>query len=131
MRVVLDTNIIISAILLPTSTPATVVEIVLQDHRLVLTEWIIGELREVVARKRPDLVPPLETFLRSIDYELATPGETSTLISDPDDQPILDAAIAGVVDVIVTGDKHFLALEIGSPRIVTARAFIEAYADPG
>lgn len=112
MRVLLDTNIIISALLFRSSTPSTVVEIVLQDHRLVLTEWVIGELREVVERKRPDLLPALEAFLSSIDYELAGPGDTVVAISDPDDQPILDAATASAVDVIVTGDKHFLALDM-------------------
>lgn len=66
----------------------------LQDHRLVLTEWAITELREVVGRKRPDLLPALETFLSSIEYELARPDDTTVAISDPDDQPILDAATA-------------------------------------
>jgi len=130
MRVLLDTNIIISALLLRSSTPSTVVEVVLQDHRLVLTDWVIAELREVVGRKRSDLLPALETFLSSIDYELAGPGDTAVAISDPDDQPILDAATASAVDVIVTGDKHFLALDIETPRILTARAFVEAYVQP-
>ncbi|TAK69210.1 MAG: putative toxin-antitoxin system toxin component, PIN family [Actinomycetota bacterium] len=127
MRVLLDTNIIISALLFRSSTPSTVVEVVLQEHRLVRTEWVIAELREVVGRKRPDLVPALERFLSSIDYELVSPGDTAVAISDPDDQPILDAATASAVDVIVTGDKHFLTLNIETPLILTARAFVEAY----
>lgn len=128
MRVLVDTNIIISALLFPRSTPATAVEVVLQEHRLVLTEWVLSELREVVGRKRPDLLPVLEVFLESIDFELARPGEPSVPISDPDDQPIIDAAVASAVDVIVTGDKHFLTLKLESPRILTARGFIEEYA---
>jgi len=48
-------------------------------------------------------------------------------ISDPKDQPILDAAIAAAVDVIVSGDKHFLKLELDEPRIVTARGFLHEY----
>lgn len=61
----------------------------LDEHRLVLTDWIIDELNEVVGRKRPDLLPALEAFLAGIDYGLASPGDPSVPISDPDDQPIL------------------------------------------
>jgi hypothetical protein len=69
---------------------------------LVLTDWIIDELHEVVGRKRPDLLAALDAFLDGIDYELASLGDPSVPISDPDDQPILDAAVSGAVDVIVT-----------------------------
>lgn len=131
MRVLLDTNVVISALLFPSSTPATAVQLVLQEHQLVLTEWVLVELREVVARKRPDLLPPLERFLVSVDYEVAEPGASAVPISDPDDQPILDAAIATAVDVLVTGDKHFLALNVDSPQIMTARAFVDAYEGSG
>lgn len=83
-----------------------------------------------MGRKRPDLLPALEVFLTSIEYELASPGDTVVAISDPNDQPVVDAATASAVDVIVTGDKHFLTLDIEAPRILTARAFVEAYAEP-
>lgn len=125
MRVLLDTNILISALLFPRSAPAAVVETVLQEDRLVLTQWIIDELHEVIGRKRPDLLPALHAFLEAIDYELAQPGESTVAIFDPDDQPILDAAVANAVDVLVTGDKHFLRLEIGNPAIRTARQFLD------
>jgi putative PIN family toxin of toxin-antitoxin system len=129
IRVLVDTNVIISALLFPNSTPARVLARVLDEHRLVLTDWIISELHEVVGRKRPDLLDSLDEFLAGIDYELASPGPTSVPISDPADQPILDAAVTGAVDFIVTGDKAFLALGLDRPRILTARAFLEG--NPG
>jgi predicted nucleic acid-binding protein len=55
IRVLVDTNVVISALLLPNSTPARALALVLDEHRLVLTDWIIDELHEVVRRKRPDL----------------------------------------------------------------------------
>lgn len=127
-RVLVDTNVVISALLFPTSVPAKALALVLDRHRLVLTRWIIDELHEVVGRKRPDLLPALEGLLEGIDYELAEPGRPGVLISDPDDQPILDAAVAAAVDVIVTGDKHFLQLTLAPPRIVTAREFLNEFA---
>ncbi len=59
----------------------------LDKHRLVLTDWIVGELHEVVGGKRPDLLPALDAFLGGIDYEIAIPGGTRVPISDPYDQP--------------------------------------------
>jgi uncharacterized protein len=125
IRVLVDTNIVISALLFPNSTAAHALALVLDEHRLVLTDWIIAELHEVVARKRPDLLTALDAFLAGIDYELASPSETSVPISDPSDQPILDAAMAGAVEVIVTGDKAFLSLDLDRPHILTARAFLD------
>lgn len=75
IRVLVDTNVVISTLLFPNSTPAQALTLVLDEHRLVLTDWIIDELHEVVGRKRPDLLPALEAFLTGIDYELASPGD--------------------------------------------------------
>ncbi|HZK35615.1 MAG TPA: PIN domain-containing protein [Aeromicrobium sp.] len=98
------------------------------EHRLVLSRWVIDELHEVVERKWPDRGPALEGFFLALDYDLAEPGDPSVPISDPKDQPILDAAIAAAVDVIVSGDKHFLSLDLDRPQILTARGFLETYA---
>lgn len=127
IRVLVDTNVVISALLFPNSTPARALALVLDEHRLVLTDWIIDELHEVVGRKRPDLLTALDTFLAGIDYELASPGDPAVPISDPDDQPILDAGVGGSVDVIVTGDKAFLSVGLDRPRILTARDFLDWY----
>lgn len=128
IRVLVDTNIVISALLFPQSAPAQAMALVLDEQRLVLTDWIVDELHEVVGRKRPDLLVALDALLAGIDYELAAPGDRSVPIADPKDQPILDAAVAGDVDVIVTGDKVFLSLALERPRILTAREFLNAYA---
>jgi putative PIN family toxin of toxin-antitoxin system len=128
-RVLLDTNVIVSALLFPGSTPDRVLRLVLDEHDLVLTDWIIGELREVVLRKRPDLLPALEDLLTRIDPEIAPPGTSSVSVADPADQPILDAAVSAEVDVLVSGDKHFLSLALDRPSIVTARAFLDGFAD--
>ena len=127
IRVLVDTNVIISALLFPDSTPARAVALVLDEHQLVLTDWIIEELHQVIGRKRPDLLAALDTFMAGVDYELASPGGASVPISDPDDQTILDAAVAGAVDVFVTGDKTFLSLGLDRPRILTAWDFLDRY----
>lgn len=47
------------------------------------------------------------------------------LIRDAKDQPILNAAIVSDVDIILTGDKDFLCLEIDRPKCMTAAQFME------
>lgn len=53
-RVLLATNVLISVFLFPNSTPARVLALVLDEHLLVLSQWVIDELHEDVARKWPD-----------------------------------------------------------------------------
>ena len=124
-RVLVDTTVIVSAVLFPGSTPADALAYVLEHEDLVLTQWIIDELHDVVRRKWPDRMPALVALLQTIPYTLAAPLPTSTPMRDTHDQPILDAAIAGAIDVLITGDKDFLALTIDLPRILTARQYLD------
>lgn len=126
-RVLVDTNVIISALLFPSSTPSDALAHVLACQRLVLTDWIIDELHEVVGRKRPDLLPALDSFLARIDYDIVDPKPSAEKIADANDQPILDAALAHGVDFIVTGDKHFLALDLPRPTCVTPREYLDSH----
>jgi predicted nucleic acid-binding protein len=47
------------------------------------------------------------------------------LINDPKDAPILDAAIVADVDVIISGDKHFLELDMGRPKTMRAADYLK------
>jgi putative PIN family toxin of toxin-antitoxin system len=124
MRVMADRNIYISTLLFPASLPAKVLLHIVDKHELVLCDHIIMEIRDVVARKRPDLLADVEVFLAQLSYEMViTPEEPSKLISDPKDQPILNAAILAEVDIIVSGDKHFLQHNIERPKPMTVADF--------
>lgn len=81
-RVLVDTNVIISALSVPGSTPAPALERVMTGDRLVLTQWIIGELHQVVQRKRPHLIRVLDELLASLEHEIATPGSPRGTIAD-------------------------------------------------
>ena len=59
-------------------------------------------------------------------YELIPAVDNGTkLIRDAKDQPILNAAIVADVDVILTGDKDFLSLDMEHPRCMTVTEFLE------
>ena len=102
-----ESYVLSSAFSIRTSIPVGALRGVLGEHRLVLTQWVLDELHDVVERKWPTRQPALETFLDGIDHELAGPGAPSVPISDPDYQPILDTAIAAAVDVIVRVISHY------------------------
>ncbi len=124
MRVMADTNIYISTLLFPASLPAKVLLHIADKHELVLCDHIVMEIRDVVGRKRPDLLADVDVLLAQLSYEMIiAPKEPSKLISDPKDQPILNAAIMAGVDVIVSGDKHFLKLDMERPKPMSVADF--------
>lgn len=124
MRVMADTNVIISALLFPASVPAKVLLHIAVNHDLVLCDHIVAEIRDVVSRKRPDLLDDVDVLLAQLAHELVVaPRETGKRIQDPKDQPILNAAVMADVDVIVSGDKHFLELDLERPRTMSPAEF--------
>ena len=126
MRVMTDTNVLFSALLFPESKPAKALFQVTEQQTLVLCDYIICELRSVVSRKRPDLLSDIDVFLAKLSYELiSAPRQPGKLISDPKDHPILSAAIIAGVDIIISGDRHFLELEMERPKTMSVAGFLD------
>ncbi len=130
MRIMLDTNVIVSAILFPNSLPCTLIKSILSRHEIVLCTHIIEELYEIFERKFKQKTKALETFLSELAYELVyTPQnidkDNYPIIRDEKDLPILVSAIIGIADVIITGDKDFLEADVEYPIIMTTREFVE------
>lgn len=74
----------------------------------------------------------MEVFLAELTFELVpAPEHPQKLIRDPKDQPILNAAILADVDIIISGDKHFLSLDLERPKTMTAVLYLEQIADEG
>ncbi len=130
MRIMIDTNVIISAILFPSSLPSTLIKSISTKHEIVLCTQIVDELYRIFKRKFEEKTSSLEAFLTELNYDLVyTPHniekEKFPFIRDENDFPILVSAIIDSVDVIITGDKDFLEVEIEFPQIMTAREFLE------
>lgn len=67
-------------------------------------------------RKAPKFLPDVEVLLAEMSYELIPAiDHAEKLIRDAKDQPILNAAIMSDVDIILTGDKDFLCLDMERP----------------
>jgi putative PIN family toxin of toxin-antitoxin system len=126
MRILVDTNILLSAMWFKDSRVAKTLLYVADNHELVLCDRNIAEMRDVIKRKTPDVLADAEVFLAELSYELIpSVEEAEKLIRDPKDQPILNAAIVGGVDVILTGDKDFLCLDLDCPKPMKVAQFLE------
>ena len=130
MRIMIDTNVIVSAILFPNSLPCILIKSISSRHEIVLCTHIIEELYEIFERKFKQKTKALETFLSELAYELVyTPQnidkDNYPIIRDEKDLPILVSAIIGIADVIITGDKDFLEADVEYPIIMTTREFVE------
>ncbi len=114
-RVVCDTNVLISAAIVPSGKPRRVVELVRVNGRLLICAEAIVELATRLARPKFDRYLSHEarqSFLDglvSIAEIVPLPG-TLRVCRDPDDDKILETAVEGKADCLVTGDKDLLAL---------------------
>lgn len=96
-------------------------------HEIVLCDRNLAELRDILERKAPRYLPDAEVLLAELSYELIPAVDhAEKLIRDAKDQPILNAAVVSDVDVILTGDKDFLSLNIERPKCMTVAQFFES-----
>lgn len=125
MKILVDTNILISAVLFPHSKPAKALVYTTENHEMILCDQNLTELRNVLERKAPQALPDAEVLLTELSYELipAAP-HAQKLIRDTKDQPILNAAMLYDVDIILSGDKDFLSLDMDRPKCVTVTQFL-------
>ena len=94
---------------------------------MVLCDINLTELRDVLKRKAPSVLPDAEVLLVELSYELIPATyHMEKLIRDAKDQPILNAAIVADVDIILTGDKDFLSLDMEHPICITVAQFLES-----
>ncbi|MCD8106720.1 MAG: putative toxin-antitoxin system toxin component, PIN family [Oscillospiraceae bacterium] len=132
MKVLIDTNILISAALNPNGTPckAYLKAVTYPNHGMVC-EQNVDEMRRIYNRKFPKKIADFERFLSMalMTLELVPVPEEEDFdeqkIRDKNDRTILRAALSADADVILTGDKDFLESGIKYPRIMTAAEFLQ------
>jgi len=137
LRLVLDTNIVVSALLWG-GVPYQFIRAATEgDIALFTSGALLAELHEVLAR--PHLIERLTRYRITPEQATARYGELAQCVqptaaprvvpNDPDDDQVLAAAVTAQADLIVSGDRHLLRL--GSYQgiaIVTARQALERIA---
>lgn len=132
LRLVIDTNIIVSAALKPDGLPRTVLLLAItKPARLYATEAMIAEYREVLAR--PELKirkGPRQQFLQLITNHahVVRPAHPLQVTRDPDDNKFVECADAARADYLVTGNQQHFPKFWKKTKVITSREFISIVA---
>ena len=128
MRIMADTNVIISAILKEGSICDEILNDICENHELILCDYIIDECYNVVKRKFSTKIYVLDKLFAKLRYELIpAPRAEKVKIKDIKDQPILNAAIEYDIDILVSGDRHFLEVDIEILQILSPTKYKNTY----
>jgi putative PIN family toxin of toxin-antitoxin system len=130
LRVVLDTNVLISAILFGGNPRQILEKAIRGEIRLCLSEPIVKELKGVLQRSKfdysPEMIQVILTELTGI-ADFVNPLKTmDVVLEDPEDNRILECAVEAEASYIVTGDFHLLKLiRYRNIEVLNAVAFLE------
>ena len=129
MKVVFDTNVLVSALVFPGGRgEAALQRIAAEQDRLVVSRPIIDELLGILARKfarDAEELAHVAVFLSELALTVK-PRRKLHVVKDEPDNRILECALAGHAEAIVTGDKALLALkQYAGVRIVSLREYLE------
>ena len=97
----LDTNVLISALLFPGTKMDAMMNCIFTQHQLVLSSYVVEELKNVVRRKFPKKEQAIDKLLLLMSFE--------------------------DVDILVTGDKDFADIDIEKPEIMTPAEFMDEF----
>lgn len=131
-RIVVDTNTLISRLLLPRSIPAQAVRRAVDEGRLLVSEATMGEFANVITRAKFDPYVSLEErqqFLRQLGRiaDLVPILHQVQACRDPKDDKFLEVAVNGEADMIVTGDHDLLDLgNVQGIPIITPAAYMQS-----
>ncbi len=132
MRIVLDTNVLVSGLLSPHGPPAAIVRLVAQgDLILYYDTRVLTEYRSVLLRPAfPFAIAQVESLLDLIEAngQLCGASPLATSLPDPDDEMFLEIALMGEVDYLVTGNlRHYPAKCRQGCNVVAPAWFVEWY----
>jgi putative PIN family toxin of toxin-antitoxin system len=113
-RVVLDTNVLVSAIISDGKSRELLKKGIAKQYSLVLSDLIIKELIDVMRRPKfqiseDELQRTILALIRTAEV-VNVKTKIKAVKEDPKDDMIIETAIDGYADIIVTGDSHLLAL---------------------
>lgn len=132
MRIVIDTNILVSGLINPYGSPGRVLDLLLSGTvQVAYDDRILGEYESVLMRPKfgfePRQVRALLDYIRLSGLLVsALPlQDISEPPTDPDDMPFAEVAVAGEVDILVTGNQsHFEFLSKHRLKVLTPAEFL-------
>jgi uncharacterized protein len=136
MKIVLDTNVLVSGLLSPYGHPAEIMRMVVgEEVQLCYDARTVQEYQDVLQRAKFGFdADDVEALIRQIRLS-GRPVTTNPLkkrLPHKDDEPFVEIAISGEADCLVTGNlKHFPKSCIGGVRILTPAEFLNLWRKHG
>lgn len=131
MRIVLDTNVLVSGLHNPDGAPGRIVDLVMGGQvRLLYDDRILGEYLDVLARPElgidPSLAQAVVGYIRlSGERVTALPLPADTL-PDPDDLPFAEVAVSGAAEALVSGNaRHFAKWKEQGNTVLSPNQWLE------
>lgn len=132
LRVVVDVNVFVAALLSPRGVPARVIRGWTDgEYQLVVSPLLLSELEQVIRRPkfrrsiREAEITGLLSALAEDAECVADPAAQPGLTADPDDDYLVALARSADADCIVSGDVHLLEMDDPRPPVLQPRAFLE------
>ncbi|MGV8083905.1 MAG: putative toxin-antitoxin system toxin component, PIN family [Coriobacteriia bacterium] len=135
VRMLIDTNVLVSAVLFG-GVPGSILEAARGgEFETAVSLHILAEFREVLMRPRfgvPEtLVDALAEEIAEFCEVVAVERAESIWSADPDDDPVVEAALRARAEAVVTGDGHLLALKLPNVRFLAPSALMRELEGPG
>lgn len=126
MKIMLDTNVLISAFVFGSKAGALLNRLFESEHILYVSEYIDQEFKEKLEDKWPDKAQKIYSLYRRLDICFCKSiNERLGSLRDEKDIPVLSDAIYHEIDVILSGDKDFLEAELEKPLIYSPSMMLE------
>lgn len=139
VKIVIDTNIFISALFFPKSKPSLLLDLCLRNKfKLVVSDYLIEELRLVLDRPKwknfksnYSFISDLFIYLEKYAIWVKLTKKIKVIPRDKKDTLILQTAMLGKADYLITGDKDLLVLKndkrLKKLKIITLAKFLEKF----
>jgi putative PIN family toxin of toxin-antitoxin system len=134
-RVVLDTNVVVSAVLVPSGTQASILMLALTGRiALYVTSSVLAEYEEVLRRPRlklqPHRIDAAMAAIRKVAH-LVQPTQAVSVSPHESDNRFLECAEAAEADWLITGNTRHFPQNHGQTKTVAGRRFLEILTESG
>lgn len=120
MRIMLDTNVLISALVFCGKPKLLLEKLFLSEHELYVSEYVSKEFSDTLHQKWPDRAERLISIFHKMDFNFCeSTNQVLGEVRDKKDIPVLSDALFNNADVLLTGDKDFLESNIIKPIILS------------
>lgn len=132
MRIMLDTNVLISAFVFGGKVRETLIKLFEANCDIYVSEYVDDEFKRILDEKWTARAEKIYTLYRSMDFVFcSSTSETLGHLRDEKDIPVLSDAIYHGADILLTGDKDFLDADIEKPLILAPSDLFENFLRKG